>query len=113
MNDNETWIEFECWMDDISICGYMNLADADDEAPLQFYGYDGLECGSHISNTRYPSYDESQEVDWEQLCEWFRIADPIDLLVTFAEESKKLSFTIKDDMGRTKNVELYINCSKF
>lgn len=110
--EETVWIEFEVWMDDISICGYMALDEADDEHPLQFYDYNGLECGSHITNTRYPSFTEEQLFRWEILVDWFRTTDVIQNLVDFAEEKKILYFRTESDWGRIFDVEMYINCSK-
>ena len=106
MSEETTWIEFETWMDSTSICGYMALDEADDEAPLQFYGADGLECGSHISNTRVDT------IEWEKLSQWFAEHDVVQDLVDFADEEKELLFAFEDDWGRIDKVELYINCSK-
>lgn len=112
MNEETTWIEFEAWMDDISICGYMALDEADDEAPLNFYGNDGLECGSHISNTRPTACDDDVDFKWSVLADWFRTTDVIQHLVDFAEKETILKFRTESDWGRMFDVELYINCSK-
>lgn len=104
---NDTiWIEFQAWMGNTSICGYMALDEADDDAPLQFYGVDGLECGCHISQTNNNTFE------WEKLSQWFAVTDVVQYLVDFAEESKRLLFAHEDDWGRIDTVELYINCSK-
>ena len=113
MSNETVWIGFEAWLDDeISICGYMALDEADDEAPLNFYGYDGLECGTHIRNTRYPSFTEDQVFKWEILVDWFSTTDIIQHLVDFAEKQTVLKFRTESDWGRLFDVELYINCSK-
>jgi len=106
------WIEFEGWMGDVSIQGYMNVEDADDEAPLQFYDCYGLECGSHIINTKYPSFKNDQEIRWEKLTQWFAEHDVVQDLVDFADEEKELLFAFEDDFGRIEKIELFINCSK-
>ena len=107
-----TWVEFEVWMGNISIQGYMALDEADDDAPLQFYDYNGLECGNHIGNTRYPSFSGDELFKWETLTEWFAETDVVQCLVDFAEEEKILYFMTESDWGRRFDVELYINCSK-
>jgi len=112
MSEETTWIEFEAWMYDISIQGYMALDEADDDAPLNFYDWNGLECGSHITNTRYPSFSESQLVRWETLVDWFKYTDVVQHLVDFADDEKILYFKTETDWGKVYDVELYINCSK-
>ena len=112
MSENKEWVEFEAWMDDISICGYMNVEDADDEHPIEFYGYDGLECGSHISNTKYPSFSDDQHYRWDVLSEWFNETDIPQILVDHSDEETVLKFRAEDDFGRLFIVELYVNCSK-
>lgn len=113
VKETETsWVEFETWMDDISICGYMALDEADDDAPLQFYDYNGLECGNHITQTRYPSFSQDQDFKWEILSQWFAETDIVQWLVDFAEEEKICYFKAESEWGRIFDVEFYINCSK-
>lgn len=112
MTEETVWIEFEAWMENVAIQGYMALDEADDEHPLNFYGWDGLECGSHISNTRFPYFKEDQIFKWEILVDWFRTTDVIQHLVDFAEKETVLKFRTESDWGRMFDVELYINCSK-
>lgn len=108
-----TWIEFEAWMDSRSICGYMNLEDANDDEPLQFYTWDGFEGGHHISVTRFPSFTDNEEYEWETLVGWLNETDIVQYLVDFAEEKKVFDFTTTDSMGRPHDVKFYINCSRF
>lgn len=111
--DETIWIDFEAWLDgEISICGYMALDEADEEAPLNFYRWDGLEGGSHISKTRFPSFSDDQEFKWEILVDWFTTTDVIQHLVDSAEEKSILKFKTESDYGRLFDVEFYINCSK-
>lgn len=113
MIDETNWIKFEAWMDEkLSICGYMAEDEADDEAPLNFYGYDGLECGSHIGNTKPTGLVEETVYLWELFTEWFSTTDIVQYLVDFANEEKVLKFRTEDDFGRIHSVELYINKSK-
>ena len=100
------WIEFETWMGDTSICGFLYKEDVEGEAPLQFYDANGFDCGSHIINTRVDT------IEWEKLSQWFAEHDVVQDLMDFADEEKELLFTFEDDWGRIDKVELYINCSK-
>ena len=108
MTEETTWIEFEAYCGTVGICGYMALDEADDEAPLQFYGADGLECGTHISNTRMPHCTETYLQEWETLVEWFTVTDVVQYLVDFAEEAKIIRRVFKGH-----GIVLYINCSPF
>lgn len=112
MRTETTWIEFEVWMESISILGYMALDEAEDDEPLNFYDWNGLECGTHIINTKYPSFNEDELFKWETLTEWFNTIDLIQYLVDYAEEKKILYFRTETEYGRIFDVELYINCSK-
>lgn len=112
MSNETTWIEFEAWMENVAIQGYMALDEADDEAPLRFYSWDGFECGNHISKTKYPYFKEDQQFKWEVLAQWFSETDIVQWLVDFAEEEKKVDFIAESDWGRRFDVEFYINCSK-
>lgn len=111
--DGTIWVEFEAWLGgEISICGYMALDEADDEDPIYFYKWDGLEGGSHIRNTRCPSFTEDQVFKWEVLVDWFSTTDIVQYLVDSAEKENILKFRAESDWGRLFDVELYINCSK-
>ena len=110
---NETnWIEFEAWMDDLSISGYMAEDEADDEAPLCFYNDNGFECGSNINNTKPAGATDSVIANWELLTNWFEVTDIIQYLVDFSNEEKKLMFRTENDFGRMHTIELYINSGR-
>jgi len=106
------WIEFEAWMGERAIGGYMDLEDAGDDEPLNFYRWDGFEGGHNIAVTRYPSFNDAEHREWEILVDWFATTDIVQYLVDFADEKKILKFRTESDFGRIFDVELYINCSK-
>ena len=85
MTQETNWIEFEVWMDDVSIQGYMAEDEADDEAPLNFYRWDGFEGGSNITVTRCPSFTERQMINWETLVDWFTTTDVVQWLVVLGD----------------------------
>lgn len=109
--NNNTWAEFEVWIDETSINGFMPTDEADEENPVRYYSYDGFEC-SDIQKTKYPNTDGDDEFKWEMLVNWMSETDLVQYLVDFAKEEKKLLFRTESDFGRIFDVELYINCSK-
>lgn len=64
------WIDFSILSEDnrIELSGYMNVNDADEERPLEFYDC-GLECGSYVP--RNPYGDEYQD-EWDAMVSAFQ-----------------------------------------
>lgn len=116
MAEESTWIDFELWCNETSVCGYMNLDEADDEAPLNFYDRYGFECGTDVHGTK-PISEPQNEVEWEIVLDWERIllfmgtGNLIQWLVDFADESTVKLFKGLYH-GKVVTIELYINSSK-
>ena len=99
---SEEWIEFTAMHENVEIKGYMNLDEADDEAPLCFYDHYGFEITHYPNN---PFYDDDRNSNKKKkLSQWFQRTDIIQWLVDFAHEEKAVKF--EDPTG---TFYLYIN----
>jgi len=101
---NETIIEFEVTYKENCISGNMNINEADDEKPLNFYEYNNEEQKQFPHN---PYDTDSEEwVDYELLKETIS-TNPlfIQYLVDFAEENKSIVLDTRTD----DNIILNIN----
>lgn len=109
--EETNWIEFEIWIDDVGVQGYMAEDEANDEKPLNYYSWDGFECRD-LSRTKYPYFTESKLFRWEILVDWIKTSNIAPILAKFANEKKVCHFKAESDWGRRFDVELHINCSK-
>ena len=74
--------------------GFMNLEEADDEKPLQFYDHNGIEIGYNFPSNPYQEYGATYNdyIDWEQLKTSLQYDDQvIQFLVDFATKSKTIT----------------------
>ena len=93
LDDEEVIVEFEVISkkdSNISIKGYMDVEDADDESPLYFYDQRGFEYGSYV-----PSNPFNEETNFEEYDEYEHISSEfqsdvlfIQYLVDFADDDK-------------------------
>lgn len=83
----------------IELCGYLDVYDADDERPLEFYDC-GLECGNYVPRCPYVGFED----EWDAMVSAFQSDELfIQLLVDCRYDENK---TIKRD-----GYYLIINCN--
>ena len=105
------WVDFEIWLDNVSVCGYM----ATDDQKLQWYGADGLEAYDDFDKTNFVGEVAHTEDDALYLLRWCLIQDflsKVDIaseLVKHQDEEVKITYGTTDDFAR---LELWINSSK-
>jgi len=106
------WIDFEIWMDDVSVLGYMD----DEEQELNWMSWDGLECYDDFSRTNAVGDIANTEDEARYLLKWCMIQDflsKVDIreqLLNHKYES--ITVTYGDGLYNLFKIELYINSSK-
>lgn len=116
----DIWVDFEIWLGNVQVMGYMNSRDAHELDALQFFGADGLECYNDFSKTNYVGETAHTTEEVFYLLKWCLIQDWLektDVASTIAEHAldevvvEYGAFPSNDD-GMDAKLELLINCSK-
>ena len=104
----DEWIEFELWLDEVQVVGYMGNI----EQELNFIGADGLECYGDFSKTNYVGETANTPFEAMYLIKWCLIQNFLETINIVPEllNHKDESATLTYGAGEFR-VKLYINSS--
>ena len=102
------WANFEIWLDEVQICGYMG----DDDCKLQFIGADGLECYDDFSKTNYVGETANTPSEAMYLIKWCLIQNFLETIDIRPELLKHMREPTTITYGADEfRIKLHINCS--
>ena len=110
---DDTFMDFEIWMENVEVSGFWNKETPNSNEWLEWFTWDGFECGHDFSKTNKVGEVANTENEVDYLIKWCLIED----FLSKVNVAQKL-YECKDEEAIITygaddfRLQLYINCKK-